>query len=104
VNEKLKAEKSYQLIRKDFEIGDDFDASIDNPFDQLLSRLTQIIKHLLDQDFSQLLIILYRIDVPESKVKRMLEISPPEELASDIAQAIIERQLQKVELRMKYHS
>ena len=102
VNEQIKAEKSFQLIRNTFPIGDDFDPSMDHPFDHLHAKLTEIVKHLLDREFNQLLMILYRIDVSEEKVKNILELSPPDSLASDLAQAILDRQRQKVELRMKY--
>ena len=67
--------------------------------DEFLKLLTKVIRHLLDKDFERLMNGLYRIDVDENKVKRALTTDNP---AENIAQLIIERELQKVETRRKY--
>jgi hypothetical protein len=40
----------------------------------------------------------------ENKLKKILSESPPEQLASDLAQALWERQKQKIVLRRRYSS
>ena len=45
--------------------------------------------------------MLYRIDVSEQKLKMLLQTNPNEDAAKLIASLIIERQIQKIELRKK---
>lgn len=70
--------------------------------DELKRRLVPIINYLLDSDFSRLLNALYRIDVDEPKAKRILATGLPGLVADNLTDIIIERELQKVELRKKY--
>ncbi|MEO9474940.1 MAG: hypothetical protein ABJG41_05385 [Cyclobacteriaceae bacterium] len=97
------AEKSIELIRKDFDLPDGA-LIAEDPWGQLFDQLKPIIKRMLDGDFNQLLIILYRIDVPENQVKEILEMANPSDLSDEITNAIIARQKQKVILRSKYSS
>jgi hypothetical protein len=60
------------------------------------------INHLADTDLEKLLYLLYRIDVNENKIKQLLEGKSGNDAGALIAQAIIERQLEKVESRKKY--
>lgn len=60
------------------------------------------INHLVDTDFEKLVYLLYRIDVNESKIKHLLEDKEGNNAGELIANAIIERQLEKVESRKKY--
>lgn len=71
---------------------------------ELRSLLIPIVSHLMDTDFNHLLNVLYRIDVQESKVKKTLAEGQPDAIAGDISDLIIERELQKVELRRRYGS
>ena len=97
------AEKSVELIRKDFDLPES-QLTAENPWGQLFDQLKPIVKGMLDVDFSQLLNTLYRIDVPENQVKEILEMADPSELSDEITRAIIARQKQKVILRSKYSS
>lgn len=71
-------------------------------FSEIRSRLTTLISNLLDSDIQGLLNLLYRIDVSELKVKTILATANPGEMAKKIAALIIERQIQKINTRMKY--
>ncbi len=51
---------------------------------------------------SKLLNILYRIDLPEEKVKVVLAEADSGLIANELTDLIIARQLQKVESRIKY--
>ena len=64
--------------------------------------LTQAVRQLLDQNLERLLQICYRVDLSENLLKKILAESPPEFLASDLAQALWDRQKQKIELRRRY--
>lgn len=64
--------------------------------------LTQAVRKLLDQNLERLLQICYRIDLSENLLKKILAESPPEQLDSDLAQAMWDRQKQKIVLRKRY--
>jgi len=91
------------LITKDLSLDDQELVQLSTT-DQLKSRLTQVITYLLDKDFERLLRVMYRIDINEEKLKAALASNPPEDIAPNIAQLILERELQKVQTRRKYSS
>ncbi len=66
--------------------------------DALIKAINDLILH----DFDQLIYILYRLDIPEAKLKGLLAEHPQEDAAKMIAALIIERQLQKQASREKY--
>jgi hypothetical protein len=70
--------------------------------EELKEKLTQHINYLIDTNFQQLVAILYRVDVSESKLKMLLNESMAEDSGSVIADLIIERQLQKIKFRQKF--
>lgn len=95
--------QSYQLVRKDFGLEEEMEFENEEyPFDRLLEYLTRQVNYLLDHDLNKLLNALYRIDIPEQQTKALLQNSNEGEIASNIAQAIIEREKQKVITRQKY--
>ncbi|MBK9570966.1 MAG: hypothetical protein IPO53_14360 [Chitinophagaceae bacterium] len=67
--------------------------------EQLRESLAAIINDLINHDFEKLVFYLYRIDVNESKMKRLLDQKEGENAAGLIADLIIERQLQKIKSR-----
>ena len=91
-----------KLIIKDFSLEEtDLPESI-SEVDELKSALKKIVSYLLDRDMSRLLLALYRIDVSEVKVKQVLAVAEPDKIADSITDLIIQRELQKVETRIKY--
>jgi hypothetical protein len=98
--------QSIQLIRKDLSNDEfpDADLSHPDPLNLLRQQLTRWVSFMLDHEFGNLLNALYRIDLPEEKVKNVLALSPPEQLASDLATMILDRQIQKAVLRERYSS
>ncbi|MTI38149.1 hypothetical protein [Fulvivirga lutimaris] len=91
-----------QLIIKDFSLEEtDLPEGI-SKIDELKVALKKIVSYLLDRDMSRLLLALYRIDVSEKKVKQVLAEAEPGKIAESITDLIIERELQKVETRIKY--
>ncbi len=94
---------SYQLIRKDLGLEEHLDFKEgENEADRLEDFLTKQVNYLLDHDFNRLLNILYRIDIPENKVKALLQKSAQGEIARNLALAIIKRERQKVITRQQY--
>jgi len=70
--------------------------------DAFKNKLTNIIRYLLDKDFERLLRAMYRIDINEEKLKAVLASESPEDVAPNITELIIQRELQKVVTRRKY--
>lgn len=91
--------ETYQLVTKDFLLPELVEGFSE---EKALQILTKAISQLMDRNFERLLQICYRIDLSEKKLKEILHESEPEKVASDLAQALWERQKQKVEIRRKY--
>ena len=70
--------------------------------EELKQKLTLHINHLINHDFEKLVFYLYRIDVDETKMKRLLEQREGENAAGLIADLIIERQVQKIKSRQQF--
>ncbi|WP_370089451.1 hypothetical protein [Ekhidna sp.] len=103
MNEVTLAKESYHLVRKDFGLEDELEfGQEENDFDRLEDFLTKQVNYLLDHDLNKLLNVLYRIDIPENRVKSLLQNSKQGEIARNMAKAIIEREKQKVITRRQY--
>lgn len=77
------------------------------PIDQLAgleNSLAVYINELILHDFNKLVSLLYRIDINESKLKNLLQTNPDTDAGIMIAKMIIDRQLQKIELRKSFKS
>ena len=60
------------------------------------------IGRLLNERPALLMSLLYRIDVDEADVRRVMTESPPGRPPADLADLVIERQLAKVRMRRRY--
>lgn len=69
--------------------------------EQLEIFLAERINHLIVNDFSTLVHILYRIDVSEKKLKTLLRENTEANAGRIIASLVIERQLQKLRSRQE---
>lgn len=67
-----------------------------------LTDLIAYINHLIAHDFSKLVYLLYAVDVPEKKLKRLLAENPGENAGKLIAQLMLERQEQKRKSREQF--
>ena len=70
--------------------------------DMLRARLVEAFAYLLDHNISKMMNILYRTDVDEEKLKKLLISNSDLPSAEVIADAYIMRQKQKIETRKKY--
>ena len=79
---------------------------LDVPENISLGKLKEILSEYIDlmirSDFQKLVSILYRIDVSELKLKKLLEENTNTDASSIIAHLIIERQLEKIKTRQHY--
>lgn len=76
-----------------------------NEFDnlaELKKHLTRKIAELLDTNYERLINILYRIDVNEDKLNELFGTKNRDFIPERLADLIIERQLQKINLRNMY--
>lgn len=71
-------------------------------WEHIRSKLYQFINQLIDKNFEKLLMILYRIDVHEDKLRILLKAHPATDAGLVIADLIIERQLQKIKTRLEF--
>lgn len=75
-----------------------------NGEEELLQKLAAHVQYLIDHQLEHLYQLLYRIDVSETKVKNIVATLPYAEHARALAEAILERQKQKIESRKKFKS
>ena len=67
--------------------------------DELLAQLTQYVQQLMDSNFNGLVQLLYRLDVSEPQLQKLLIEEPFTDAAQHISHLIVQRQLQKIESR-----
>ena len=89
-----------QIINKQV----DTDLSEDISRNELQQKLTAFINELILNDFQRLITILYRVDVDEKKLKRILKENIGTDAGEIIANLIIEREIQKIETRTQFES
>jgi hypothetical protein len=68
--------------------------------EQLRALLTARIDNMITSDFTGLVNLLYKIDIDENKLKKLL--SENEDAAEVVSDLIIERQLQKINTKARY--
>jgi len=71
---------------------------------ELEELLAEKVNTMIQTDFGALLQLLYRIDVNEVRLRRLLQENAGEDAGRVIARLIIERQWQKIETRRQYRS
>jgi hypothetical protein len=69
---------------------------------ELREKIAGYINRLIQDNFEQLVNLLYRVDVSEAKIKSLLQFQPGTDAGNIIADLIIERQLQKIRSRQQF--
>jgi hypothetical protein len=104
-NDKTQVASVTKVIAKDFQVGDDDSlipvVDVIN-FEELKKYLTEKLAYLLEHKYDNLINILYKIDVSEEKLSELFSYSNRESIPENLAELIIERQLQKVKFRQRY--
>ena len=75
---------------------------VEPSYEALLRALEERINHLINLDFSSLIQVLYRIDVPENELRSMLAGTAGQSAGRTIAVMIIRRELQKIATRNSF--
>jgi hypothetical protein len=93
-------------LKKNFELENSFEIkrAEDISLNEIKKRLVSVIRDLLDRDLERLLSILYLIDVSQEKTDEIFSIDSKDDMAPLLADAVIQRQLEKLETRMKYRT
>jgi hypothetical protein len=89
-----------QLLQKEMA----FEESAIFSMEELLEKWGQYFNSLIENDFHQLISLLYRIDVSEHKLRRMLRENPSENAGKMIASLMVERLLQKIRSREEHRA
>lgn len=87
----------FELINNDFELDKSFNHA------QIHHFLEAAFADLIDYNFAKLLQILYRADVNQDELKRLLDKAHGQNSAEIIANLYLNRQMAKVETRKKYN-
>ncbi len=99
-NEYSEPREVYSIISSNFDLA----AGNVLSFEEIHRVLTERIHELLEKNVEKLIFILYRIDVGQKRTDEIFNNPSKEEIASLLATAVIERQLEKVKTRRKYSS
>jgi len=60
------------------------------------------LRYLLDNDMERLLHTLYRVDVPEIRVREILSTATPDAIDASLTDLVLRRIEEKMETRRKY--
>ncbi|MEO6313577.1 MAG: hypothetical protein ABIU63_04410 [Chitinophagaceae bacterium] len=74
----------------------------DTSFEDMRAQLQVCIGNLIENDFQQLVHMLYRVDVNERKLKYLLQENVGADAPVIIADLIIERQIEKIKSRAAF--
>ncbi len=97
---KSETEQVYEIISGNFELENRDVLTLEDVKKVLAER----IFYLLEKNVEYLVQIIYRIDLNQEKVDNIFANESKESISGLLADAIIERQLKKVQTRMKYKS
>jgi len=89
---------SLQFYR-DFELSQ---AEESATFQALQEKIAAVISQLLQNNPERLLNLMYRLDIDETKFRFVIQNGPEENVARQLAELVLEREMQKVYWRNKY--
>jgi len=92
--DKVALQQTSQLIKGDFEL-----SSAPESEAALLDMLADRIDQMLATQPEYLMSMLYRMDVLEHKINRVMHPAAPEPAPMGLARLVLERQLQRVETK-----
>ena len=69
---------------------------------EIRRQLSVAINEMILSDFDKLVMLLYRLDINETKLRKILNENPSQDAGNMIADLIIERQLEKIKSRQQF--
>ena len=91
-------EQLIELINREWDISIPRNITVD----ECMVRLSLFIEELIAHDFQKLIHILYRVDIDELKIKRILQDNKGVNAALIISTLIINRQIEKIAARKQF--
>ena len=94
-----------KYVEKDFTISEGnslIPSSDQNSLEEFRLYLITKLKFLLLEKYDALINILYKIDINEEKVRKVFSGKDKEKIPGELAELIINRQLQKIHFRKLY--
>ena len=91
-----------ELIIRDFHLEEKQVELVSQDMQEFREKLRMLINYMLDNEFEKLLNAMYRLDINEEKFKLVLSNQESPDVGLDIADLVIEREMQKVITRRKY--
>lgn len=92
------------LLNKDF--GQEEETALklrdDLTKNDLKSHLQNVIAWYIESDFHALVNIFYRLDIHEQKFNAIMDTQMGDELTSNLADLVLEREMQKAKTRLEY--
>lgn len=91
---------AYPIIEKELSF-----SCIDSRDDTWMKAFAERVNDLILHDFNRLILILYRLDISEDKLRKLLKDKTPDDsiaTAEIICGLIIERQIEKLRSRKHY--
>jgi len=96
--------ETVEQIKKDFGesgITIHFSGNVQTAYEELIDQILPFIQQLLKSNYSHLMQVLYKIDVPEKLFKNSFD-EDPADAPKKITELIVKRELQKVVIRNHY--
>lgn len=93
-----KVSKDFSTFKTKIEVAEDYSKDME----VMKSHLSKKVAEMMEKDFERFLNNMYRIDVSEIKVKKILNESPLGTVSDQLAELIIERQLQRIKTQRLY--
>lgn len=70
---------------------------------EIRRQLSIAITEMILSDFDKLVMLLYRLDINETKLRKILNENPSNDAGNMMADLIIERQFQKIKSRQQFN-
>ena len=94
-----------QQVIKDFGINGMeiiFSGNTDNSYTELFSQIHPLVEKLQKENFQNFYNLMYRIDISESQIKKVVEESKDKSFSEVVTDLILKRELLKVVFRKQY--
>jgi len=91
-------EKDFSLVKNELPVV----SSYNEDLEKIREHLRERVAELMENDFDLFVNTLYRIDVPEPKIRAAFNDKDKSTLNQKIADLILERELQRVRTRIMY--
>lgn len=95
-------DKELEDVASDLKKADLLPIAVYTDFGGLKKALSERINQLITSDFSQLISVLYRLDISEKKLRIALATAGDIPASDIIAEMVVERQLQKSQARKMF--